>query len=139
MLHAVLACEEARRLAMLAGDADSLVSLFSDELQYVHSSGATDTKASLLGKLRSGQLRYLRLEFHELDAREQAGIATVSGRMSATVLRDGLKREVASRFVTAWQRTRAGWQMCSYVGTPTCAESNLPTIHSKQKQEADTG
>jgi hypothetical protein len=51
----VIACEEARGAAMLAGDADALASLFSDELQYVHSTGAGATKGRPAGKGRSEQ------------------------------------------------------------------------------------
>lgn len=119
----VLQWEAARRAALLAGDAEALALLLSGQLVYVHSTAVRDTRASYLAKLSGGVLRYLRLDFTELVVQLHAGAALVTGRMSATVLKDGQEKQVSSLFLTVWcpEPGPAGeevWRLCAHQGTP---------------------
>ena len=108
----LLALEERRRQALLAGDLPALQRLLAEGLVYVHSTGACDRRDSYLAKLAGGSLRYL-----ELDFSEQA--ATVSGRMSALVSKDGQRKSVASLFMTVWACGADGeWRLHAHQGTP---------------------
>ena len=49
------AAEERRTRAMAASDVAALAEFIDDDCRYVHSSGAVDTKASYLEKLRLGR------------------------------------------------------------------------------------
>lgn len=119
---AVLHWEQLRCEAMLAGDSVALEALLSDAIMYVHSTGARDTRDSYLRKIREGALRYLRLEFSDLQAQVLPSAALVTGRMSATVLKEGQERSVSSVFLTVWapELSDAGsvWRLCAHQGTP---------------------
>ena len=121
-LEAVLHWEQRRSDAMLAGDSVALEALLSDAIVYVHSTGARDTRDSYLRKIRDGALRYLRLELSDLQAQVLPGAALVTGRMQATVLKDGQEKQVRSVFLTVWvpEPFDAGsaWRLRAHQGTP---------------------
>lgn len=114
-----LALEERRRQALVAGDLPALRGLLADDLVYVHSTGASDRKDSYLAKLSAGRLKYLSLELSELQVQSLQLAVVVSGRMAATVLRDGQQKSVASLFMTVWGCDRDGvWRLHAHQGTP---------------------
>ncbi|CAM3665584.1 nuclear transport factor 2 family protein [Polaromonas hydrogenivorans] len=121
-LEAVLHWEQRRRDAMLAGDSVALEALLSDAIVYVHSTGARDTRDSYLRKICDGALRYLRLEWSDLQVQVLPSAALVTGRMQATVLKDGQEKHVSSVFLTVWvpEPFDAGsaWRLRAHQGTP---------------------
>ena len=115
----VLALEERRRQALLAGDLPALQGLLADALVYVHSTGACDRKDSYLAKLAGGGLTYLELHFSELQVQLLQQAAVVSGRMAARVSKDGQPKNVASLFMTVWGCGADGvWRLHAHQGTP---------------------
>ena len=121
--EAVLDLEHRRCEAMLAGDSVALEALQSEALVYVHSTGTRDTRSSYLRKIRGGAMRYLRLQWTELQVQVLPGAALVTGRMDATVLKDWQEKPVRSAFLTVWvaEPTPAGgiaWRLRAHQGTP---------------------
>ena len=117
-LSSLRAAEEARRLAMLAGDTAALATLFSDTLDYVHSSGVRDNKQSYLDQLDSGALHYEVLEFIEPDFRLLGQAGLVTARMKATVLRGDVRKQVASSYLAVWADSGSGWTLQIVQATP---------------------
>ena len=118
----VLALEERRCQATLAGDLPALQDLLADPLVYVHSSGASDSKASYLAKLASGNLQYLSLNLSDLQVLVLQQSAVVRGRMAAVVRKDGQDKPVSSLFMTVWACGLDGvWQLQAHQGTPVPA------------------
>lgn len=105
----LLAAEEARRQAMLAGDVAKLDALLSDALVYVHSSGGVDSKQSYLDKLARGVMRYETLEFIAPQARLIGQAGLLNARMRARVENAGARREVASSYLAVWEHGATGW------------------------------
>lgn len=117
--HSVLALEERRRQAMLAGDLPALQGLLADALVYVHSTGGCDSKDSYLAKLSGGGLKYLEVNFSELHVQVLQQAAVVSGRMAAVISKDGQRKNVASLFMTVWGCGADGvWRLHGHHGTP---------------------
>lgn len=115
----VLALEESRRQALLEGDIPALQGLLAEELVYVHSTGACDRKDCYLAKLSGGSLKYLELNFSDLRVQILQQVAVVSGRMAATVSKDGQQKKVASLFMTVWNSSAEGnWRLHAHQGTP---------------------
>ena len=115
----ILALEELRRQALLAGDLPALQRLLAEDLVYVHSTGACDGRDSYLAKLAGGSLQYLELDFFSLQVQVLPQAATVSGRMVALVSKDGQRKNVASLFMTVWARGADGeWRLQAHQGTP---------------------
>jgi hypothetical protein len=119
----VLACEEARRNAMLQGDVATLDKLVADVMVYTHSSGGKDTKASWLSKLTAGALRYENLVFSELNVTVVDNTALLRGRMNATAIHSGKPQLVDSLYLAVWVRKPAGWQLVAAQGTPVLAKA----------------
>ena len=117
-LSSLRAAEEARRLAMLAGDTAALAVLFSDSLDYVHSSGVKDSKQGYLDQLASGALRYEVLEFIEPEFRLLGQAGLVTARMKATVLRGDVRKQVSSSFLAVWADSGGGWTLQIVQATP---------------------
>ena len=120
-LSSLHAAEEARRLAMLAGDTAALAVLFSDSLDYVHSSGVRDSKQGYLDQLASGALRYEVLEFIEPAFRLLGQAGLVTARMKATVLRGDVRKQVTSSYLAVWADSGSGWTLQMVRGTPLAA------------------
>lgn len=117
-LPSLRAAEEARRLAMLAGDTAALAALFSDALDYIHSSGIKDSKQSYLDQLASGALSYETLEFLEPAFRLLGQVGLVTARMQATVKRGDVRKHVASTFLAVWADSGGGWTLQIVQATP---------------------
>ncbi len=124
--HPVLQAEARRLAAMRANDTRALAALLHDDVIYVHSSGGVDTKQSVLANITSGKLRYLQVAFEDLAASDLGPVAIVTGRMVATVHRDGKDLDIRSQFMTVWQAGApsgddAGsepWRLRAHQGTP---------------------
>lgn len=118
----VLHWEQLRRAAMLAGDSAALEALLSPDIVYVHSTGTRDTRGSYLHKIREGAMRYLLLDWSDLQVQLLPEVALVNGRMDATVLRDGQEKQVRSIFLTVWTARStdraSAWRLCAHQGTP---------------------
>lgn len=115
----ILALEERRRHTLLAGDLSALQLLLAEDLVYVHSTGASDSRDSYLAKLAGGRLQYLELHFANLRVQCLGQAATVSGRMTAVVSKDGQRLNVASLFMTVWAQDPDGaWRLHAHQGTP---------------------
>ena len=117
----ILALEEARRKAMLQSDVATLDRLVSDVMIYTHSSGGKDTKASWLGKLTAGSLRYESLAFSDLSVIVVNDTALLTGRMNATAVHSGKPSIVDSLYLAVWVKQPTGWQLVAAQGTPAPA------------------
>jgi hypothetical protein len=114
----VLALEERRRQALLAGDLPALQGLLADSLVYVHSTGVCDHKATYLAKLSGGSLKYMELNFSNLQVQVLHRAAVLSGSMAASVCKDGQQKNVASLFMTVWAcESDDVWRLHAHQGT----------------------
>jgi hypothetical protein len=117
-VQAVLAAEDSRYRAMLAADLSSLDEQFADGLSYAHSSGARDTKAEYLEKLRRGYYVYRRID-HPVDRVEVVGdTAIVVGRMTADLDVDGVPKTIDNLALAVWTRNAGAWRLLAYAPTP---------------------
>ena len=114
----VLAAEEARYGAMIAGDLAALERLLADDLLYTHSTAVTDTKAAYLAALRSGKYRYRAVRREGVTVRVFGGTAIVNGRSHIDVDVDGTPKALANVFLNVWVKNPSGWQMTAWASTP---------------------
>ena len=115
--QAVLDAEDRRYRALVEGDLDTLERMFADELSYTHSSGAVDTKASYLEKLRSGYYVYETTE-HPVDRVSVVGdCAIVVGRMIADIQVQGRPKHLDNLALVVWTRAHGSWQVLAFAPT----------------------
>ena len=113
----IVALEQRRRDAMFASDAAALRELLAPDLRYVHSTGAVDSRESLLAKLVAGQVAYRQLAFDQLEVGGEGDAAIVSGEMRAQVLRGTEVRDVAACYLAVWLRCGGRWALAAFQGT----------------------
>ena len=111
----VATAEQSRQRALVAGDADALAAVLSDELQYLHPRGLAETKAEQVAALRERRVAYTRYDVRDLKVRllgTDAAVAT--GEFAQRKLANGEWREGTLRFHAAWRREAAGWRLFSF-------------------------
>jgi hypothetical protein len=122
---------EALRVAMVAGDGKTLNAMLHDSLNYMHSSGNSQTKANLLGDL-AGKRFFAGLTYSDqtLDIVENTGtvVQTVD---QVKNLPDGKTRASQIKVLQTWLHTGGRWQLLSRVSaiiySPLTAASCRPS------------
>jgi Domain of unknown function (DUF4440) len=122
----VLAAENARTTALVHDDLAALEKILGDDLTYVHASGKTDTKASLLEAIRSGQVHYISWTAKRLSARVIGDSAVIEGEYLVRVTDRRVKPDPfdVNIFILAVYARRAGrWQQIAWQSTRDVALS----------------
>jgi hypothetical protein len=113
----VLAAEDHRYQAMIDTDLAALDRMLDDRLSYAHSSGARDTKAEYLEKVRSRYYDYLRID-HPAERVEVIGdTAMVIGRMTCDLTVQGIPKTIDNLALAVWVRVDADWRLLAYAPT----------------------
>lgn len=132
----VLAVEERRRDALVAGDIDRLAELFDDSLIHIHAPGLVHTKALLLEHV-SVRRAYIEITRQDLLVRVFGDTAVITGgivnRMHAP---DGGERIVDGVVTQVLHRAGDGaWRFVSFQMTPY-GEQVWGKLPSEQKENA---
>ncbi|MFO1322081.1 MAG: nuclear transport factor 2 family protein [Burkholderiales bacterium] len=112
-----LAAEAARYRAQEANDFAALERMLGDDLVYIHSSTNCDTKASYLGSLRSGAVRYRRMTLGDVTVRCYGALAVLSGRTAFEVTAGGQDLSLDLLFHALWAQRSGGPQFVSWQAT----------------------
>ena len=113
----VKAAELKRFESAVKNDLDALGKLLGDDLTYTHSTGALQTKAQLLGDLKSGKLQFKKIEPSDLLVRVFGATAIINGTAKIAVVSDGQPKDVTVRFTDAWVKRGGAWQMVAWQST----------------------
>jgi hypothetical protein len=126
-LTALRAADDARVTATLAADRDQLSALFSDDLRYAHSTGAVDTKQSLIEALASGRTQYLSIVYDERSFDLTApGLALMTGRARIKAkTKDGIVDSLLS-FLAIWREEQGHWRFRAWQSNKLAVPSLLP-------------
>ena len=117
-IAAVMAADDARYAAMLAGDVAALDSLLADSLVYTHATARTEDKAAYLKAVSSGVVKYVELERSEVVVQVYGSTAVMHGRLSLSVLREGSRKGMTGLFQSVWVRLDNRWQMVAWASVP---------------------
>ena len=109
----ILDLEDQRLAAMVAADIDTLNGILADDLSYVHTSAAIDTKESLTSGLASGRLNYESITPSDRAVREHGNCAIVRGQAHVHVNGNHFTLE----FTVVYVRSSGDWQMTSWHAT----------------------
>lgn len=112
-----LAAEAARYAAQMANDFAAMERLFAEDLVYIHSSTAVDTKASFIESMRSGAVRYHRMTLGDVTVRCYGGLAVISGRGAFEVTARGQAMTMDLLFHALWAKRASGLQFVSWQAT----------------------
>jgi len=104
-----------RVLATIAGDADRLADLLSDQLRYGHADGRVQTKEDFLAAVRSNRMRYEAYDYEELQITPtDDNVAILSGRASLRVRMGEQPFAFRLRFLAVWRRESTAWRLFAY-------------------------
>ena len=114
---AVLAAERAWSTGIATNDFALLDKALADDLTYTHSSGASDTKASYLSKLRAGTMRYFEATY-DGEVRVQLlgrDTALTFGRINVVTLgANNTQSKATLVFLHAFVKRGGRWQLVAH-------------------------
>ncbi len=115
--QAVEQAEKSWAKAVVAADLAALEKIFADDLVYTHSSGVTDTKADYISKLRSGQMKYLSVDYDSMTVKVYGNTATVQSkaRIKATSGTNSIDSNLIMLHV--WIKNAGSWQLVAHQST----------------------
>ena len=106
--------EDARYDALISGDHTAFAAMCHPRLLYTHSSGGTDTLATLLPKLEARFYVYHSID-HPIDRIVIEGdVALVLGEMNADITAGGVDKQLRNKCLAVWLRTGSTWQFLAY-------------------------
>lgn len=111
-----LKAEDARYAAQTKSDFDAMEKLFGDDLIYVHSTAAIDSKASYIERQRSG-LRYRVMKPSDVKVRVFGCLAVITGRGDYEVTVDGKDTSPHLRFTAIWAKRGPNLEFVSWEST----------------------
>jgi hypothetical protein len=111
---AVKTAELARFKANVEADAKALGQLLADDLDYVHSNGDIDTKASFIESLTSGRRDYISMSGDIQKVRVFGDVAVIRGLAKVTVVTDGKSQDLAIGYSDVWVWKDKRWQMTAW-------------------------
>ena len=106
-----------RMRAMVIGDLGTLGRILADELTYVHTSAAVDTKSSIMESIGNGNLNYHRMAARNVIVRSCGGAAVVTGEADVEVTSRGNDLTFSLRFTDVYANGDEGWQMVAWQST----------------------
>jgi len=124
--QAVKTAELARFKANVDADVKALGLLLADDLDYVHSGGDVDTKASFIEALASGRLDYTSVEPTIEKVRILGDIAIVRGTAKVTASNRGSSSENTIGFTDAWIFRDQRWQLTAWRSARYAAPAPQP-------------
>lgn len=114
-LAAVQAADDARMAAMKSGSREQLGQIFSDELNYTHSTGEIDTKVSFIDKLTTGKTKYLSFDYEKRNFTLAAhGIALMTGRVHVRAASGGNTNDNVLSFLAVWRLEKGQWRFLAW-------------------------
>lgn len=115
----IVAADRLRYRAMLECDTGTLVELLGDDLVYVHSTGAVESKAGYLKTLAT--VRYLSAEVKDSTVEQFGNVGVMRGRVELEIEVSGVPKSLRSAFVGVWVLRDTVWKLVHWQATPTAA------------------
>ena len=113
----ILQLEQQRMQAMMDADAETLNRVLADELTYVHTTAALDSKESFIGTLSSGALNYESIASTDAQVRIYGDTALVTGNGDVRVTSNGRRNRFSIRYTDVWAQRGGRWQMVAWQAT----------------------
>ena len=113
----IRALDAERMGAMVAGDLETLGRILADDLSYVHTSAAIDTKSSILESIGNGRLNYQKMAARNVKVRDYGDAAVVRGEADVEVTSGGNDLAFSLEFTEVYVNGDAGWQMVAWQST----------------------
>ena len=88
---------------------DSLLTLFHEDIEYIHSNGWVESKADIIADLKSGKLNYKRVDVNEVKVRLSKNIAILTGKGVFFVTMDNKDLEIKLLYSEVYIKEKGKW------------------------------
>ena len=123
---AVLAAQDKRIAATIAGDVAAVAAMMTDDLTYTHSSGVEESKAEFLEGLKSGKYVYREITPRGRKVRVHGDAAIVSGPAHIVIEPGGKRTELELYFTELYVKEAGQWRMALWQSTRLPAPAATP-------------
>ena len=103
--------EDQRYGAMLGNDLVTLCRLLHEDLTYIHSSGATDSKATYLEGLKTGVWKYENIQRCKESIELHGPVALVFNQLNMEMVSSGKPVALATSTLAVWLCQSDGWRL----------------------------
>ena len=115
--QAVVAAQDKRIAATIAGDLTTLAGMMTADLTYTHSSGVEESKAEFLDGLKSGKYVYREITPRDRRVRVHGDAAVVSGPCHVVIEPGGKRTEIDLYFTELYVKEAGQWRMALWHAT----------------------
>jgi hypothetical protein len=118
VLAQVVALEDKRRKAMVAGDINTLQTIIAEDATYVHATGIMQTRDELLRLLANKTIQYLSFEVEKTSYRVYGNTVVGTGVQAIKVLSGGKSLAIKSRYTAVYTERDGVEKLIAYQSTP---------------------
>jgi ketosteroid isomerase-like protein len=113
----IIDLDRKRMTAMAEQDYATLNDVIADDLVYTHSTARLDTKASLIGNMKSGSTVYTSVVPSDVKAQDLGDSVVLTGACRISVNAGGRPNSFGVRFTDVYARRGGRWQMIAWQST----------------------
>jgi ketosteroid isomerase-like protein len=113
----IIELDRKRMQAMADKDIATLEAVIADDLIYTHSSARLDTKASLIGNMKSGSTVYSSVVPSDVKAQDLGDAVVLTGIAQIKVNSGGKAMAFGVRFTDVYAKRDGKWQMVVWQST----------------------
>ncbi|WP_066561047.1 nuclear transport factor 2 family protein [Croceicoccus bisphenolivorans] len=110
---AVIAVEDRRRAAVVAGDVKALEEIFADDLVHIHSTGLVHDKATLIAHIVARR-QFVAIDRGPLDVRIIGDVAIITGPMTNHMTIEGQPRTMQGMVTQVLRLESSGWRFVNF-------------------------
>jgi hypothetical protein len=123
----VLRTDQARLVAMMAGDGVALGRVFSDEVILTHSDGRVEAKADYIKNLTAGDTAYKDVKTSNVQAKQiAADVVVLTGGQEMKKKLGPAWSEIKLRFISVWRNEAGTWRMVAWQSMHPSGNSVVP-------------
>lgn len=124
VIRAVLAADDRRRAASVAGDVETLAQILTPDFTYIHNTGFREGRDPYLARMREGGVEIVALERLAASARRVGGVVLVDGEASMTYRMppSAPPATFTSLYLAVWEWRDDAWRIRAYASTLIAAE-----------------
>ena len=113
----IKASEDERVAAYLSGNVAPLQKIFADELEFVNSSGISDTKAKHIESFTSGDLKIRKFDREGEKIQQVGSVVIATGIVHADLTIKGKDAKFDLRYAAVYAKRAGVWQIFYYQAT----------------------
>ena len=101
--------------SIVRGDVATLEKLLAFDLVYTHSSGARDTHSSFIENIRTGKLKYEKMEYSKIESQMlRDDVAFVAARAEVRVIASGKPNDMKLSLLHVFVMRQGRWQLVAH-------------------------